>query len=68
MKEVRPWHIQEALTSFRRLSGILHQLTEEEVKHALALEQQSGRRVSIISRLTARLAHFHKLKFTTTEE
>lgn len=63
MSEVRAWHVSEALTSFRRLTGILHELTEDEVRHCLALETTAQRRSSIINKLSARLAQFHKEKF-----
>jgi hypothetical protein len=49
--EVRAWHINEALTSFRRLDRIIDELTENEVRQALALEASTRRRKSIMDRL-----------------
>lgn len=52
--EVRAWHVSEALTSFRRLVGIIDELTEDEVKQALQLEASTRRRKSIMNRLEAK--------------
>lgn len=63
MSEVRAWHISEALTSYRRLNDIVNELTEEEVRQALALEASAQRRKSITHRLNQRLFQLHKEKF-----
>lgn len=63
MSEVRAWHISEALTSYRRLNDIVNELTEEEVRQALALETSAQRRKSITNRLNKRLFQLHKEKF-----
>ncbi len=52
--EVRAWHVNEALTSFRRLGQIIDELTEDEVRQALALEASTRRRKSIMTRLEAK--------------
>lgn len=40
--EVRAWHVNEALTSFRRLGQIIDELTEDEVRQALSLEASNS--------------------------
>lgn len=52
--EVRAWHVNEALTSFRRLGQIIDELTEDEVRQALSLEASTRRRKSIMTRLEAK--------------
>ena len=45
------WRIGEALASTRRLSNIIGQMTAEEIVKAIALEENSSRRSSILERL-----------------
>ena len=52
--EVRAWHVNEALTSFRRLVEIIDELTEDEVRQALQLEASTRRRKSMMARLEAK--------------
>lgn len=52
--EVRGWYINEALTSFRRLGEVIDELTEEEVRQALRLEDAGLRRKSVVNRLRAK--------------
>lgn len=48
------WRLNEALTSYRRLEEVVNEMTEEEVVRALALEEESLRRHSILQRLKRR--------------
>jgi len=48
------WRISEALTSYRRLSAVVNEMTEEEVVRAIALEEESLRRWSVLQRLRRR--------------
>lgn len=45
------WRISEALVSVRRLTGVIREMTEEELVHVIALEKESLRRPSILQRL-----------------
>ena len=45
------WLISEALISVRRLEGVAHRLTLEEIEQAIALEEAAGRRKSLLTRL-----------------
>ena len=45
------WRVSEALISFRRLREILPQMTEEEIVRAIALEEETHRRQSVLKLL-----------------
>ncbi len=45
------WRVSEALVSFRRLREILPQMTEEEIIRAIALEEETHRRQSVLKLL-----------------
>jgi len=45
------WRVSEALISFRRLLEILPQMTEEEIIRAIALEEETRRRQSVLKLL-----------------
>ena len=45
------WRVSEALISFRRLLEILPQMTEGEVIRAIALEEETHRRQSVLKLL-----------------
>lgn len=45
------WRVSEALVSFRRLREILPQMTEEEIIRAIALEEETRRRQSVLKLL-----------------
>lgn len=45
------WRVSEALVSFRRLGEILPQMTEKEIIRAIALEEETRRRQSVLKRL-----------------
>jgi len=45
------WRVSEALISFRRLLEILPQMTEEEIIRAIALEEETHRRQSVLKLL-----------------
>ena len=68
------WRITEALVSFRRLKDVIHEMTEEEIVRAIALEEESLRRKSILdrlyrqSRVLARATHEATLKKAITQE
>lgn len=48
------WRIAEALHSVRHLLVVLEQMTEEELVRAIALEEETLRRKSILERLRRR--------------
>ncbi|MBK8467619.1 MAG: hypothetical protein IPL32_17535 [Chloracidobacterium sp.] len=62
------WRISEALTSVRRLMGVLQQMTDEELIEAIKLEEASLRRKHILeklyrqSRVLARKTHQANIK------
>ena len=45
------WRVSEALVSFSRLREILPQMTEEEIIRAIALEEETRRRQSVLKLL-----------------
>ena len=45
------WRVSEALISFRRLGEILPQMTEKEIVRAIALEEETHRRQSVLKLL-----------------
>ena len=45
------WRVTEALISLRRLREILSQMTEEEIVRAIALEEETHRRQSVLKLL-----------------
>ena len=45
------WRVSEALVSFRRLREILPQMTEKEIIRAIALEEETHRRQSVLKLL-----------------
>ncbi len=45
------WRVSEALISLRRLLEILPQMTEEEIIRAIALEEETHRRQSVLKLL-----------------
>lgn len=45
------WRISEALVSVRRLMNVIREMTHEEIVRAIALEETSLRRASILERL-----------------
>lgn len=51
---VRKWYLSEALVSYRRLLGVIHELTLEEVMAALDLEVATQRRQSLTAKLVDR--------------
>ena len=60
---IRQWFISEALHSFRRLSAVLDELTEEEVIAALKLETGTRRRSTLIKTLSARAVKMNATNF-----
>lgn len=63
---MRNWHIQKALNSFRSLSGIIGELTEEEVLHALEVESGSRRRAVMLDKLILKAAELHRKAYIIT--
>ncbi|WP_018609537.1 hypothetical protein [Uliginosibacterium gangwonense] len=63
---VREWYMQLALQSYRKLVGVIGELTEEEVLAALSLEKSSRRRKSIIDALTRKAAEFNRQTYLTS--
>ena len=45
------WRVSEALVSFSRLREILPQMAEEEIIRAIALEEETHRRQSVLKLL-----------------
>lgn len=68
------WRISEALVSVRRLMGVLPEMTQDEIVRAIALEEASLRRQSILerlyrqSRVLARTHHETALKAQINQE
>lgn len=48
------WRLNEALTSLRRLEGVVNEMTQDEVVRAIALEEESLRRHTVLQRLYRR--------------
>lgn len=63
MPAIRKSFIREALTSFKDLTRVLEQMTEEEVLAALALESASQRRQSFVDRLISRAVRLNELSY-----
>ena len=63
MHKLRTWHIAKALTSFRSLTEIIDELTEEEVLHALEVEAGSQRRSVLIDKLIQKAAGLNRLTY-----
>lgn len=61
---VRSYYIGLALKSFKSLTAVLNDLTEEEVLHVLKLEAGTFRRQSTIDRLISRAGRLHELRYT----
>lgn len=59
------WRTSRALESFRELSKVIDQLTEDEVYYCLRLEVETQRRKTVIDRLVAKAADFHRQHFIT---
>lgn len=55
--------MSQALESFRSLSRVIDELTEDEVLACLKLEAASLRRKSVIDRLISRAARLNELLF-----
>ncbi len=60
---VRRFYIGQALTSFKGLTAVLDELTEEEVLACLRLEASSQRRQSILDRLISRATRLRELSY-----
>jgi hypothetical protein len=45
------WHINEALSSTRRMLRVLNKLTDDELWEVIELEREGARRDSLLSRL-----------------
>lgn len=60
---VRKACIDQALTSYPSLKGVVNELTEEEVMAALEIESATRRRQSIVLRLIARANRINELRY-----
>lgn len=60
---IREWHVQRALSSFRELTQIIDQLTEEEVLHCLQKEVETQRRSTVTDVLFQRAADLHQQNY-----
>lgn len=57
---VREWHVKKALKSFRSLTSIIGELTEEEVLHVLQVESESRRRSVMLDKLIQKAAELNR--------
>lgn len=48
---MRDWFIAEALTSVRRLGNVLRQMTDEEIKYVIGLEEAGLKRQVLLDKL-----------------
>ena len=48
---MREWFIAEALTSVRRLTNVIRQMTDEEIKHVIELEEAGLKRSILLDKL-----------------
>ena len=48
---MRKAFVSEALASVRRLGEVLPQLTDEEIKHVISLEEAAQRRETVLEKL-----------------
>jgi hypothetical protein len=62
----RRWYVNQALASFKSLTAVLDDLTENEVIAALELESASSRRMSIIDRLISRAIRLREISYGNT--
>lgn len=62
---VRSYYVGLALKSFKSLTAVLNDLTEEEVLHCLDLEAGTLRRRSTLDRLISRAGRLHELAYTS---
>lgn len=62
---VRRFQIDQALHTFKSLTSVLEELTEEEVLACLKLEASSRRRQSILDRLISRAVRINELSYST---
>jgi hypothetical protein len=60
----RKWFIARALESFKSLTTVLSELTEDEVLACLELEAASQRRLSVIDRLISRASRLRELCYS----
>lgn len=63
MADVRPFAINQALSSFSALNKRINGLTEAEVLAALNLEAATNRRSSLIDRLISRAVRLNELSY-----
>ena len=61
---VRKWYLTESLVSYRRLLGVLPELTLEEVMAALSLESATQRRRSLTGKLISRAVQLEGVSLT----
>lgn len=62
---VRRFQIDQALHTFKSLTSVLEELTEEEVLACLKLEASSRRRQSVLDRLISRAVRINELSYST---
>lgn len=62
---VRRYYVDQALNSFKSLTRVLDELTEEEVLACLKLEAGTLRRPSVINRLISRAVRLCELRYTS---
>lgn len=58
----RKWYIDQALTSFTSLNGVIEELSHEEVMACLDLEAASRRRPTVIKRLISRAVRLAEIE------
>ena len=63
--KARKWYLNEELVSVRRLAGVIHDLSAEEIKACLDLEKATQRRQSVLTRLVSRAVRLKETELTT---
>lgn len=59
---MRKQMVRTALSSYKELSEVIAQLTEWELRAALAIESQTRRRTAVMERLVRRLVRLVELR------
>jgi len=60
---INAFRVAQALKSFGSLSGVVNELTEEEVLFCLAREADTSRRLSILDRLISRATRLNEVSY-----
>lgn len=63
---MRDFIITQALKSFRSLSNVIGEITEDEALHVLQVESGSRRRLVMIDKLILKAAELNRIKYIET--